>query len=54
MSSRFVFSKDILKGHCKKCNFDFFTHYPFKVENGICSACDPNNENNKTVRSWEN
>jgi len=48
------FSKDVIKGHCQKCGFDFFTHYPFKVEKGICEACNTENKNNQTVRSWNN
>ena len=52
--TKYTFSKDILQGKCGECNFIFFSHYPFKIECGICPACESSNENTRTVRSWEN
>lgn len=53
-SSKYQFSKEILRGKCQSCGFTFFSHYPFKIENGVCPSCETSNENSRTVRSWEN
>jgi len=41
------------KVHCRKCGFYFFTRYVERINRKLCSTCDTQSINVRTVRNWE-